>query len=167
VTIATGAGALLMKFAVQRVLVRFGFRSVLIWNALLSALSIAVCALFTSATPALVIFAVLLVGGFFRSLQFTAINTIAYADLDQRQMSRATGFASMAQQLSLSLGVGLGALVLDLASAWHGTAVPGPDEFALALLAVAGGVALSALQFARLSDDAGNEVARREPPPRG
>jgi EmrB/QacA subfamily drug resistance transporter len=166
VTVASGAGALLMKFAVQRVLVRFGFRSVLTWNALLSALSIAICALFTPATPALLMFAVLLIGGFFRSLQFTAINTIAYADLDQRQMSRATGFASMAQQLSLSLGVGLGALVLDLASAWHGTAVPGQSEFVLALLAVAGGVALSALQFARLSDDAGNEVARREPRPR-
>lgn len=165
-TAASGAGALLMKFAVQRVLLRFGFRSALTWNALLSGVSITVCALFTQATPALVIFAVLLASGFFRSLQFTAINTIAYADLDQSQMSRAIGFTSMAQQLALSLGVGLGALMLDLSGAWHGTQTPGRSEFALALLTIAGGVALSALLFARLPGDAGNEVARREPTPR-
>ena len=46
----------------------------------------------------------LLIGGFFRSLQFTSINTLGYADIDRQRMSRATSFASMAQQLSLSVG---------------------------------------------------------------
>ena len=68
----------------------------------------------------LLILAVLLAGGFFRSLQFTSINTLAYADIERAQMSRATSFASMAQQLSLSIGVGTGALLLHLTVAARG-----------------------------------------------
>ena len=59
--------------------------------------------------------AVLLIGGFFRSLQFTATNTIAYADVDARRMSRATSLVSVAQQLSIAAGVAVGALAVELA----------------------------------------------------
>ena len=64
------------------ILRRFGFRNVLIVNALISAAFLAACAVFTPATPFAVMIAVLLVGGFFRSLQFTSINTIAYAEVE-------------------------------------------------------------------------------------
>ena len=69
------------------------------------------------------ILAVLLIGGFFRSLQFTSINTLGYADIDRQRMSRATSFASMVQQLSLSVGVGTGALLLHLTMAARGGTV--------------------------------------------
>ena len=59
-------------------------------------------------------FAVLLVGGFFKSLEFTSINAIAYADIGTKAMSRATSFASVVQHLSLSAGVAFGALVLEV-----------------------------------------------------
>ena len=49
------------------------------------------------------IVAILLIGGFFRSLQYTSLNTIAYADIDPRYMSRATSLVAVAQQLSLSV----------------------------------------------------------------
>ena len=71
-------------------------------------------ALFTPITPHAVIFAVLVVGGFFKSLQFTSINSLAYADIEPRAMSAATSFASVAQQLSMSAGVAVGALVLEI-----------------------------------------------------
>ena len=58
------------------------------------------------------IIATLLVGGFFRSLQFTSLNTLAYADIAEPAMSHATTLSSVAQQLSLTFGVGLGALLL-------------------------------------------------------
>jgi hypothetical protein len=57
--------------------------------------------------------AVLVIGGFFRSLEFTSINTIAYAEIDKRRMSRATSLVSVAQQLSMSTGIAVGALVVD------------------------------------------------------
>ncbi len=59
--------------------------------------------------------AVLLIGGFFRSLQFTATNVIAYADVEARRMSRATSLVSVAQQLSIAAGVAVGALCVELA----------------------------------------------------
>ena len=81
----------------------------LIANALISAVFMAATGLFTAATPHAVIFAVLLAGGFFRSLEFTAVNALAYADIQPAQMSRATSFASVTQQVSFSLGVAIGA----------------------------------------------------------
>jgi len=75
-------GAFTMKTFAARIIRRFGFRRILIANALLSSVFTAACGLFTPQTPFGVMIAVLLIGGFFRSLQFTATNTIAYADVD-------------------------------------------------------------------------------------
>ena len=55
----------------------------------------------------------LVVGGFFRSLQFTAINTLAYAEVEPAQMSRATTLVSVNQQLAISAGVALGAFSVE------------------------------------------------------
>ena len=119
-TFAAALGALTMKLAARPILRRFGFRRVLLANALLSGLSLGAIALFRPDTPHLLILAVLLIGGFFRSLQFTSINTLGYADIDRQRMSRATSFSSMAQQLSLSVGVGTGALLLHLTMSARG-----------------------------------------------
>ena len=62
-----------------------------------------------SGTPHALILAGLLAGGFFRSLEFTALNALGYADIDQARMSRATSFASVAQQMSGAVGVALAA----------------------------------------------------------
>ena len=161
ITFAAAAGAMLMKFAAQPILNRLGFRNVLVWNALLSAASIALCLTFNSATPGIVMFGVLLIGGFFRSLEFTAINIIGYADLDARQMGRATSLVSMAQQLSLSVGVGIGAMTLTASSILRGGQRPELIDFSAAFLVVAALTAVSALMFARLPRNAGDEVARR------
>ena len=102
-----------MKTTAAPIIRRYGFKRVLVVNALISSLFIAVIALFTPARRSRSCSACCLVGGFFKSLQFTSINTIAYADIDDKAMSRATSFASVAQQLSLSAGVAIGALVLE------------------------------------------------------
>ena len=98
-TFAAAAGAMTMKVTAAPIIRRFGFRRVLIGNALLSACFLAAIGLFRPETPHFIILAILLVGGFFRSLEFTCINVVAYADVDEARMSRATSFASMAQQL--------------------------------------------------------------------
>jgi hypothetical protein len=89
-TFVAAAGALVMKFTAQPILRRFGFRTVLTVNALIGAAFLLAISLFTAATPWWLIVAVLLVGGFFRSLQFTSLNTIAYADVAHPAMSQAT-----------------------------------------------------------------------------
>ncbi len=109
-----------------------------------------------------VIIAVLLTGGFFRSLQFTAINAIAYAEVDDRRMSHATSLAAVGQQLSLSVGVTLGAGVLELTRSRHGAGSPlEVGDFAPAFLLVGLVSAASILFFARLTPDAGAEISGR------
>jgi EmrB/QacA subfamily drug resistance transporter len=158
-TFAAAAGAMLMKATAVPILRTFGFRRVLIANALISSAFIAAYGLFQPTTPHLVILAVLLAGGFFRSLQFTSINTLGYADIERARLSRATSFASMMQQLSLTLGVGTGALLLNLSMAVRGGAHVAAGDFTLAFVAVALLAAASALVYLPLAADAGAEVS--------
>ena len=109
--------------------------------------------------------ALLLVGGFFRSLQFTSINTIAYAEVEPARMSRATALLSVAQQLSVSTGVALGALAVELTVYFRGSPTLSAGDFPPAFLAVAAISATSVFIFARLSPDAGAELANRLPTP--
>jgi len=162
-TFASAAGAMAMKLTAGPILKLFGFRRVLLANALISAAFLAAAGLFQPTTPHLVILVVLLVGGFFRSLQFTSINVLGYADIERAQMSRATSFASMMQQLSLTVGVGTGALLLHLTVSARGGQQLSAGDFAPPFFAVGLIAALSALAFARLAPEAGAEVSGRAP----
>jgi EmrB/QacA subfamily drug resistance transporter len=160
-TFASAAGAMTMKFTAQPILRRFGFRPVLIVNAVISAAFIGIYGLFTPSTPHAVIIGLLLTGGFFRSLEFTSINAIAYADVDAARMSQATSFVSAAQQVSLSIGVALAALMLEAVRAGRGDGVITRADFAPAFMLVALTSACSALMFARLPRDAGAALSGR------
>src|SRR5438093_13091356 len=118
-----------MKMTAVRIIRTFGFRIVLVGDAVISALFLFSYSLFRPSTPHAVIFLALLAGGFFRSLQMTSINTLNYADVPSAMLSRATSLTSMAQQLSQSVGVGTGALVLYLMLATHGRAVSSAGDF--------------------------------------
>ncbi|HXW27043.1 MAG TPA: MFS transporter [Xanthobacteraceae bacterium] len=163
-TFSSTVGALFMKAVASTILKRFGFRPVLIANALLSAVFLAACAWFTMTTPFAVMVAVLLIGGFFRSLQFTSTNVLAYAQVEKARMSRATAFAAVAQQLSLSAGVALGGATVELMVWSKADATITAADFPPAFLVIAAISAASAVVFARLPPDAGAELAHRTPP---
>ena len=165
ITFASPVGAMGMKMWAATVLKRFGFRTVLVVNALVSAAFLAACAAFTQTTPVAAMLALLLVGGFFRSLQFTSINTIAYAEVEPARVSRATSLVSVGQQLSISAGVALGAMAVELSVGFRGDGTLQAADFAPAFLAVAAISAFSAFIFARLPHDAGAELADRAPVP--
>ena len=162
-TFAAALGALTMKFTAPRILKRFGFRTVLIVNALISAAVLAAQALFTPDTPHLVIFAVLLTGGFFRSLQFTAVNALAYSDIPTERRASATAFSAVAQQLSLSLGVAFAAFILEFAQYLRGEAALTVADFGAAFVVVAVVSGLAVFPHWRLAADAGAEVSGRAP----
>jgi MFS family permease len=167
ITFATALGAISVKVLTTTILRRFGFRSVLIFNSVTSAALLAACAAFTISTPTTVMLAVLLVGGFFRSLQFTSINTIAYAEVDARRVSKATALVTVGQQLSISAGVAVGALAVETTVALRGHATIQAADFQPAFLVVAFVSACAAFVFMRLSHDAGAELANRLPNPAG
>ncbi len=165
ITFATAIGAMGMKTVAARAIFRFGFRNVLMIDAVLSALFLAACAAFTPATPIPLMVGILLVGGFCRSLQFTCINTIAYAEVDARRMSRATSLMSVQQQLAVSTGVAVGALIVETTLHLKDTTTITADDFAPAFLIVAAVSAASAIMFAQLPKDAGAEMSGHRPVP--
>ncbi|MTJ83661.1 MAG: MFS transporter [Telmatospirillum sp.] len=136
ITFMTAAGSLLMKAAAPPILRRFGFRTTLIWNGLIATLGLALCACFRPSWPIAAIYGVLLVGGFFQSLQFTAYNTIAYADIPTHRMSDATSFYTTFQQLMLSLGICVSAAALHFSVMLQGHAHAMLSDFSAAFLTV-------------------------------
>jgi EmrB/QacA subfamily drug resistance transporter len=162
ITFTAALGSLFMKAAVASVLRHVGYRSVLVYNGLISAAFLAACASFVPGMPFAAMIGILLAGGFFRSLQFTAINTIAYAEVEPRLISRATTLAAVGQQLAMSTGVAIGALVVEITLRHkHGTTMSAWD-FPPAFLAVAALAACSSFIFAPLPPDAGAELAGRK-----
>ncbi|MBV9288695.1 MAG: MFS transporter [Hyphomicrobiales bacterium] len=160
-TFAAAAGALIMKFTAATALRRFGFRQTLVVNGLISGAFLAACALFTPSTPQWLILLTLLAGGFFRSLEFTALNAISYADIDQQRMSRATSFASVSQQMSGAVGVAVAAVCVQLIQFGLGDATLNARDLSLAFVAVAIISSLATLIFATLEPDAGAALAGR------
>ena len=162
ITVASVFGALGMKTIIPRVLRRFGFRTAMAVNAVISAAMVGLSATFVPGVPLAWIVGVLLVGGFFRSLQYTSLNTIAYADIDPRYMSRATSLVAVAQQLSLSVSVALGASLVELTFARRGADKITAADFQPAWIIVSLISAMTAFIFWRMPPDAGAEVSRRQ-----
>jgi EmrB/QacA subfamily drug resistance transporter len=159
VSFATALGALAMKPLARPILRRFGFRQVLMGTTLLSAAGVGVAAAFTPAWSLSVIFALLALGGLFRSLQFTALNTLAFADVPTTRLSAATSFSGTAQQLSPALGVVLATTALEASATLSGHHTAQVHDFAVAFLVAAAVVAASMPFFARLSPEAGADVS--------
>ncbi|MDR3530444.1 MAG: MFS transporter [Rhodopila sp.] len=171
ITFASSAGALVMKPAAQYALRLFGFRDTLIWNGVLSGIMLTMCALFRPTWPAAAIYLVLLVGGFLRSLQFTAYNTLAYGDVPRAQMSAATSLYTAGQQLAATIGVSVGALALEVARTASGHVTPETSDFSAAFVVV-GLMTLAAAPIALLMPvSAGDDLTGRHaaeplaPPP--
>ncbi|AMS18542.1 MFS transporter [Pseudomonas chlororaphis] len=155
---ASGAGAFLMKLLAVRIVSRFGFRRTLTVNALLTGLTIAACATFDIATPYWLVILLLFGSGIIRSLQFSTLGALTYADVPAELSSRASSLAAMTIQLSMSLSVGVAAALLSLVMALRGHASIVESDVALVMLVGGGFCALSALVFRRLSPAAGAAV---------
>jgi hypothetical protein len=149
----------MMKFTASTALRWLGFRQTLIVIGLISGAFLGACALFTPSTPHWVLLLVLLAGGFFRSLVFTALNALSYADIDSPRMSRATSFASVSQQMSGAVGVAVAAICVEVIQFGFGDSELQARDLSLAFVLVAIVSSLSVLVFAGLKPDAGAAVS--------
>ncbi len=163
ITFASSAGALVMKPATQYALRWFGFRDTLVWNGLVSAIMIAICAAFRPTWPAAAIYAALLIGGFFRSLQFTAYNTLAYGDVPRSRMSSATSLYVTGQQLAATIGISAGAVSLEISRSLSGHVTPEPIDFSHAFLVVAMFTLAAAPIALLMPRNAGDDLTGRAP----
>lgn len=158
-TFVSALGAMFMKMAAAPILRRWGFRSVLLHNAWIGCVLMAAIAAFTAETPHAVVLLVLLVGGFFRSLQFTSLNALCFAEVPHDRMPAATAVNSVVQQLALAAGVAVAALLLDLSRSFDGRSALLVPDFARAIVAVALLSVLAVLWLRRLAPDVASEVS--------
>jgi EmrB/QacA subfamily drug resistance transporter len=157
--LAVFAGNLAMKPFTTRVMQRWGFRPVLMINGILGVLAIAACALLDERMSWALILFILFVGGLSRSMQFTVFNTLGFADIPKAQMSDASTLFSMFFQLSMAMGVAIGALLLRLAMNIHGNTEHAETvDFQLTFLCVAVIAGIALLDNLRLPPEAGESV---------
>jgi MFS family permease len=158
----TAAAAMGMKLFAPRILASLGYRKVLIVNTLMIGLTISLFSLVVPGTPLALIVALSLAQGFFNSLQFTSMNSMAYADIDSADSSMASTIASSLQQMSLSFGLACGSLV----TAWYLGDLPQSDSLAVssalhhAFLTLGVLTMLSSLSFWTLRPEDGESVSR-------
>jgi len=158
-TCATAVGAMFMKTVTVFILRRFGFRTVLSVNGVAASAIVVAFGLFTATTPHVVIAAVLLASGCLRSLQFTALNAISFADIAPQNMSQAASVSSMAQRLSQSVGIAAGAYFLQLSSVAQNHATIVTADFWPAFLGIGLISVVAPLLHFRLPPEAGIEVS--------
>jgi EmrB/QacA subfamily drug resistance transporter len=157
------AAAMGMKFISIRILARFGYRQVLVVNTVLIGITIALFALVTPGTPIAAIVALSLFLGLFNSLQFSSMNSIAYADIEPIDSSMASTLASSMQQLSMSFGLACGSLV----AGWYLGDLPQTDQLMVsnalhhAFVTLAAVTILSSLAFRTLHQDDGASISKR------
>ena len=159
VTFATAAGSIFSKPLCTAILRRFGFRDTLLWNGVLAAASLGACAFFRPDWPIWIIYVVLFTGGVFRSLQFSSFNTVVYADVTRAKMSAATSLYSTFQQLSMTVGITIGAGSLEVARHFTGNTEPSLTDFSVAFIVVALLAATASPMVLGLRRDAGDEMS--------
>lgn len=156
-------GNLGMKLVTTPILKRFGFRQVLVFNSAISGLSIMALALIAPGIPFAVCAVMLFISGASRSMEFTSLQTLTFADVPDELRTGANAFAAMLQQLGFSLGVALGAVTLSVSMALRHGKTLNITDFRWAFL-IAGLIGLTpVLSFMRLAHDAGAEVSGHRP----
>lgn len=159
-------GNLCMKPATTWIMNTFGFRRVLITNGIMVSAGFAAMAMFTVNTPYWVMVLVLFISGLNRSMHFTALNTIGFADVGEQQMRDASTLFSVLQQMSRGIGIAFAALVLAFAM-WflHGTTMvdTGVEDFHLAFWIIATLALFSIADTLTLAKDAGSTILKSKP----
>jgi EmrB/QacA subfamily drug resistance transporter len=162
-TLATALGSIAAKPVAPTLLRRFGFRDTLVVNGFFASSGYMICGLFRPGWPLPVMFALMVMSGFFMSIQFTGFNTIAYDEVSQARMGAATSFYTTFQQLMLSVGICSGAAALQAAMVLRGHARPLFSDFTAAFWAVAAVSLLATIWNRRFAHDAGHEISGHTP----
>ena len=158
ITFIGALGAISSKLVAEKVFAAGGFPRVLIVASIGGCILLAVIGFFDELTPRPYLYLVLLVMGLLRSIFFTGVNALGYADISEEDASQATAITAVTQQLSIALGVAVAGGVLELSSSLTGGELSLLD-FHIAWYVVAGISLLSAIPFLRLPADAGSDVS--------
>ena len=155
------AGNLAMKSATTPILRHFGFRRVLTVNGALCAITLFACGLLQQSYPEWLIYLLLFIAGMTRSMNFTSITTLAFADVSAEQRAGASALATMLQQVAMSMGVAFAAFALSISQTLRGVPTLELADFRYAWFAIGTLMALAAAGSLRLDRNAGAAIYNR------
>lgn len=161
VTFVTAIGSMGSKFAASRTFDRFGFRNVLVLTTFLSSIFLGINGFFYPTTSLSLIMACLLIGGLLRSMAFSGVNAMAFADVNDEDSSQATSINAVAQRISMAMGVAIAGGALDISSSFHNGKIELID-FHVAFFVVALISMSAVITFLRLPHDAGAELTKNK-----
>ncbi len=156
-SVSMAIGALISRPLASRMMRRFGFRGILVWTAALVAVFTVAPGFFRTATPVWIMFGVLAAGGFVRATQFTASNAVAFAEVGQGGVTAASTLQAVILQLSISMGITVGSLVLQLVRLNAGPVLT-PGQFTLPFCFVGLLSLLAAPVYASLHKEIGSDM---------
>ncbi|WDR07452.1 MFS transporter [Devosia rhodophyticola] len=158
ITFIGAVGAIISKFMTERVYAKFGFKPVLTICGIGGGALIALQGQIDISASPVVLMAILLIGGIFRSFFFTGCNALGYADVDNEEASQATAITAVCQQLSIASGVAVAGGILEISSHFRGVPLSLAD-FRIAFIVVGVLSAVGGLIYLRLPKGAGDEVS--------
>jgi EmrB/QacA subfamily drug resistance transporter len=150
---------LAMKRITNPILTRFGIKAVLVWNGLIASTFIAACALISPSLPLALTWVILALAGASRSMQFTGLTMVTFADVGPAQRQPAAVVSALTQQIGMGGGVAVGALLLTLSQRLRGSATLSAADFQAALVLAGVLSALAVLSYMSLAADAGDEIS--------
>jgi MFS family permease len=156
--------AMSLKLTMPHILKNFGYRNVLIANTISLGLMIFLFSTIDTATPVWLIVLMAFSYGFLTSLQYTSMNTLAYADVNAREASGASTLASTTQQMAVSFGVATASLAASffVPDRVHATSPEMIHGIHLALLVLGAMTIVSTIVFTRLKRGDGDAVSRHK-----
>jgi MFS family permease len=150
---------LVMKSITNPILTRFGIKAVLVWNGLIASTFIAACALVSPSLPLVPTWIILALAGASRSMQFTGLTMVTFADVKPEQRQPAAVVSALTQQIGMGGGVAVGALLLTFSQRLHGSATLTAPDFQAALVLAGVLSALAVVSYMSLAADAGDEIS--------
>jgi EmrB/QacA subfamily drug resistance transporter len=159
--------AMSLKLTMAKVITRFGYRNVLLFNTISLGILIMVFAVIGPSTPIWLIVALAFAFGFLSSLQFTSMNTLVYADVAGPETSMASTIASTMQQMSMSFGVATASLTAALFIPNRFSTSPGEMVTGIhkAFIVLGALTILSASVFRELRADDGSSISQHNAGP--
>jgi EmrB/QacA subfamily drug resistance transporter len=156
-------GDLAAKSFANRIARRYGFWSVLVFDGLLIFITGMGLVLLTPQTPLWLIVAVLVVAGMVRSVQFTALNSLAFADIPPEEMSNASTISSMLHSVMMGAGVTVAAMTLNATAALRASidAELTLFDFHVALAVMALLALIAIIAYIPMDRDAGAHVTQQ------
>jgi len=155
----TAVGIILAKPIALRLLRRIGYKRLLIVNTIATGITIMLFALVNAHTSLVHIGLLTLIYGFMTATQFSAMNSLAFADIPQEHFSSATSIMGTLQQLSQSLGVAVSALCIRFySSTLHANSVLTPTLFHHTFITIGCFTLMSTCLFLRLQPKDGHQM---------